>query len=197
MSRHAAQNPQSEIKQLTYFQGSVLNPDSVMQAAERVDAIIIAVEPSFGSGSVNNAERVFVEGQKNVNAAANANNRAHVVLISQIYITRPQQMPSYVEAIRFRGQGERVLRTSGLPYTIIRPGWLEDGKDVPHTIRMEQGDTGEGSIRREDVAEVCVQALYHPSSQNKTFEIYSVVGETASHWDEAFAALEVDNSVSS
>jgi len=46
-----------------------------------------------------------------------------VVLISQIYITRPDAYPDMRDVIVARGRGEQALRSSGTPYVIIRrPG---------------------------------------------------------------------------
>ena len=57
---------------------------------------------------------------------------------------------------------------------------------------MEQGDTGEGRISREDVAEVCVRALAHDEARGKTFEIYNEPGPPPGDWASAFAALSPD-----
>ncbi|KAG0455798.1 hypothetical protein HPP92_023586 [Vanilla planifolia] len=68
-------------------------------------------------------------------------------------------------------QAEKYIRRSGINYTIIRPGGLRN--DPPTgTIVMEPEDTlYEGSISRDQVAEVAVEALQCPDSFFKVVEI--------------------------
>ncbi|KAK9153280.1 hypothetical protein Sjap_000760 [Stephania japonica] len=70
-------------------------------------------------------------------------------------------------------QAEKHIRKSGINYTIIRPGGLKN--DPPSgNIVMEPEDTlYEGSISRDQVAEVAVGALVHPESSFKVVEIVS------------------------
>ncbi|KAI5671251.1 hypothetical protein M9H77_11615 [Catharanthus roseus] len=68
-------------------------------------------------------------------------------------------------------QAEQYIRKSGINYTIIRPGGLRN--DPPSgNIVMEPEDTlYEGSISRDQVAEVAVEALVHPEAHYKVVEI--------------------------
>ncbi|XP_059665110.1 uncharacterized protein At2g34460, chloroplastic [Cornus florida] len=68
-------------------------------------------------------------------------------------------------------QAEQYIRRSGINYTIIRPGGLKN--DPPKgNIVMEPEDTlYDGSISRDQVAEVAVEALIHPESSYKVVEI--------------------------
>ncbi|ERN09095.1 hypothetical protein AMTRI_Chr03g48140 [Amborella trichopoda] len=70
-------------------------------------------------------------------------------------------------------QAEKYIRSSGINFTIIRPGGLRN--DPPSgSIAMESEDTlFEGSISREQVAEVAVEALRHPEASYKVVEIVS------------------------
>ncbi|KAL0906203.1 hypothetical protein M5K25_024677 [Dendrobium thyrsiflorum] len=79
-----------------------------------------------------------------------------------------------VEACRKIG-AERYIKRSGINYTIIRPGGLRN--DPPSgNIVMEPEDTlFEGSISRDQVAEVAVEALQCPESYFKVIEIVSRV----------------------
>ena len=121
-----------------------------------------------------------------------AESGTHIVLVTQIYITRPDAYPEVRNVIRWRGEGERALRGSGLPYTIVRPSWLTGDEGGRQGIRLEQGDKGEGKVSREDVAEVCVQALFHDEARGKTFELYSEPGEPPGDWAARFGELELD-----
>ncbi|EPS63830.1 hypothetical protein M569_10953, partial [Genlisea aurea] len=68
-------------------------------------------------------------------------------------------------------QAENHVRRSGIDYTIIRPGGLRN--DEPNgNIVMEPEDTlSAGSISRDQVAEVAVEALQVPESRYKVVEV--------------------------
>jgi hypothetical protein len=59
-------------------------------------------------------------------------------------------------ALDWKRRSERLVRLSGVPYTIVRPGWLDNGPAGRH-VTIEQGDTGEGSITREVLGTVHIR----------------------------------------
>jgi uncharacterized protein YbjT (DUF2867 family) len=149
-----------------------------------VTAVVVTVEtPMDDAGS----EALMHRG---VAALATAAARAgiQVVLVSQIYITRAAEHPELAGIIRARAAGEEALRTSGAPYTIVRPSWLTN--DPAGGVRLEQGDTGDGRISRESVARAVVAALGEPTALGKTFELYD--GAEQPGWPTLFATLEKD-----
>jgi uncharacterized protein YbjT (DUF2867 family) len=167
--------------------GSISDPDAVAEAVEGADAVVIVVESSEHAGP-NGPEAVHLHGVENVIAAAPEG--ARIVLITQIYITRPEAFERVRDLIIARGRGEEALRRSGRPYTIVRPSWLTDGPGGEAAIRLEQGDTGEGEIARADVAAAVVAALGSAAAAGKTFELYNEPGAPPRDWDAAFAELE-------
>jgi len=156
-----------------------------------MERVVICVESSNSSGEVNAPEAVHHHGIVNVVEAARAQN-SHIVLVTQIYITRHEAYASVANIIAARGQGELALRLSGLPYTIVRPSWLTDELGGRLAVRLEQGDTGEGSVARADVAAACVHALHEEAALSKTFEMYNVPGDPPSDWHTLFTQLKVD-----
>ena len=80
--------------------------------------------------------------------------------------------------------GERALENSGLDWTIIRPGGLgesESGLDQ-ETVHYSKADQQEdGRIPRRLVAQVCLEALETPLSQQRIIEITSRPALGASH----------------
>lgn len=131
-----------------------------------VSGVIVTVEPPTDTAG---ADALMHRG---VASLATIAARAHVpvVLVSQIYISRPRVHPSLRDVITARGRGEQALRASGAPYVIVRPGWLRDGPVAG--VRLEQGDTGDGTVSRETVAEACVQALLSGAAYGRSFEIF-------------------------
>jgi len=111
-------------------------------------------------------------------------NTPKFILVSSAGVTRPGRpginLDEEPPAVRLNEQlggiltwklkGEDSLRTSGIPYTIIRPCALTEEAGGKELI-VEQGDNIKGKISREDVAELCVQALRQQNAGNLTFEV--------------------------
>ncbi|MEY9929968.1 uncharacterized protein YbjT (DUF2867 family) [Catenulispora sp. GP43] len=150
------------------------------------DGVVVSVEPPTDD---RGAEAVMHRGVAAVGEAA-ARSGAHVVLVSQIYITRAHEHPDMAGIITARARGEEALRASGAAYTIVRPGWLTAGPAAG--IRLEQGDKGDGRISRASVAAASVAALTSAGAVRKTFEIYDE-GDAAPDWSVEFAALTPDS----
>jgi uncharacterized protein YbjT (DUF2867 family) len=105
------------------------------------------------------------------------------------YITRPEAYPEMADVTRARGRGEQALRRSGAPDVIVRPGWLHD--EPAAGVRLEQGDTGDGRVSRDAVADACVQALLTPSARALTFEVFDGT-ENPADWPRLLAQLTPD-----
>lgn len=52
-----------------------------------------------------------------------------------------------------------MLRKSGLPYAVVRPGGLTDDPAGQAQLAVAQGDKSSGRVARADVAAVAVAAL--------------------------------------
>uniref|UniRef100_A0A5B7A8A3 NAD(P)-binding domain-containing protein n=2 Tax=Davidia involucrata TaxID=16924 RepID=A0A5B7A8A3_DAVIN len=68
-------------------------------------------------------------------------------------------------------QAEQYIRKSGINYTIIRPGGLRNDPPTGNIVMEPEDTLYEGSISRDQVAEVAVEALIHPESSYKVVEI--------------------------
>lgn len=152
------------------------------------DGVVVSVEPPSDD---RGAEAVMHRGVAAVGEAA-VRSGAHVVLVSQIYVTRAHEHPDMSGIIVARARGEEALRASGAAYTIVRPSWLTSSPAAG--IRLEQGDTGDGRISRASVAAAAVAALESADAVGKTFEIYDA-GAALPDWSAEFAALEADGGV--
>ncbi|CAL5410104.1 unnamed protein product [Camellia sinensis] len=87
-------------------------------------------------------------------------------------------------------QAEKHIRKSGINYTIIRPGGLRN--DPPNgNIVMEPEDTlYKGSISREQVAEVAVEALNHQEASYKVVEIVARTEAPKRSFQELFGSIK-------
>lgn len=77
----------------------------------------------------------------------------------------------------WKRKGEEYLSQSGIPYTIIRAGGLQDKAGGVREIVVGKDDellnTDTKAITREDVAELAVQALLVEEAKNKAFDVAS------------------------
>ena len=100
---------------------------------------------------------------------------------------------AFGDVLKWKLKGEKYLKASGVPYTIVRPGGLTEEKGGTAGIRITQGDRlGGGSIARADVASVLVAALGDANVLGKTFEIAADSKRPKDTWRMDFAALKRD-----
>jgi len=106
------------------------------------------------------------------------------VMVSSAGVTRPgrpginlEEEPPAVRMNEMLGgiltwklKGEDCLRSSRIPYTIVRPCALTE-EPGGKALMFDQGDNIKGKVSREDIAELCVQALDQPQACNVTFEV--------------------------
>lgn len=90
------------------------------------------------------------------------------------------------------------MRASGLPYTIVRPGWFDyNGPDEHRLVllqgdKRQAGDASDGVIARRQIAEVLVHSLGSDQALRKTFELVATTGPAPANLDALFAPLEKD-----
>jgi uncharacterized protein YbjT (DUF2867 family) len=157
-----------------------LEPDVL----DGVTGVVVGVEPPYDAAG---AQTVLHRGVADLAQQA-AVRTVPVVLVSQIYVTRPDAYPAMRDVAVARWRGEQALRAAGGPYVVVRPGWLTD--EPADGVRLEQGDTGEGRVSRDAVADACVHALDLPAPR-LTFEVFDARRGPAD-WPGLLAALPAD-----
>ncbi|WP_457029261.1 SDR family oxidoreductase [Kitasatospora sp. P5_F3] len=177
-----------------FVQGDVRLPETLAGPLAWSSAVVISVEPGTDDDGPNRPEATMYLGVRNVlEAATAAGARPHVVLVSQLHATHQgHPLNAYGRLLEWRRAGEELLRESGLPYTVVRPGWLIDDHGMGERVRLEQGDRGFGQVDRQDVADAVVQALYSIPARGLTFELFNEPGARLADWERAFASLELD-----
>jgi uncharacterized protein YbjT (DUF2867 family) len=94
-----------------------------------------------------------------------------VVFVSSIHATRPEHyLDVEPTSLGWKARAEEVVRASGLPYVIVRAGWLTDAPGG-EPLAVSQGDTGEGKLSRADLADACADLLTIDAARGKTFEL--------------------------
>ena len=73
----------------------------------------------------------------------------------------------------FKFAGEKLLRVSGMEYTIVRPGRLLDGEGGKSNFHVAQTNSSfmSSGISRSDLATLLIAAIDSPKTKNCTFEV--------------------------
>ena len=150
-------------KEVQLIAGDVTRPETLTAAVEGADAIVFTLG-SDGLGQVG-AETIDYGGVRNVLTALGSKH-VRVALMTSIGVTnRDSSYNQSTEAHDWKRRSERLVRASGMPYTIVRPGWFDCNGPNEHKLVFLQGDkrhTGsprDGVIARRQIAEVLVQSL--------------------------------------
>jgi uncharacterized protein YbjT (DUF2867 family) len=176
-----------------YATGDVRDVASITSAMDGVTFVISAIGSSRGDAS-NNPEAVDYGGIKNLADGAAAAGIEQFVLVSSSGVTDEDHFlnKAFDNILKWKLKGEDALRTSGVPYTVVRPGGLVNVPGNQEAVIFAQGDTSGGRISREDVALICIAALQTPAAVNKTFETYSSQAVGENDWGQLFGALQPD-----
>lgn len=155
---------------------SLMDSDALDAALKGVDALVIATgaRPSI---DLTGPMRVDAWGvQRQVESCLRVGVR-RVVLVSSLCAGRWQHPLNLFGLILvWKRIGERALETSGLDWTIVRPGGLSEREDELDTegILYTSADQQESnSIPRRLVARCCVEALQTPASIGRVIEVTS------------------------
>jgi uncharacterized protein YbjT (DUF2867 family) len=176
--------------------GDLTRPDTLTAAVDRVDAIVF----THGSdgGDKAGAERVDYGGVRSVLAALGSRS-VRIALMTAIGVTnREGDYNRRTQAHDWKRRGERLVRASGLPYTIVRPGWFDYNKSGEQRLvllqgdRRHAGDSSDGVIARRQLAEVLVASLTSDGALRKSFELVATQGPPQHDLDAEFARLEAD-----
>jgi uncharacterized protein YbjT (DUF2867 family) len=176
--------------------GDLARPDTLVAAVDDVDAIVFT-HGSDGGGKVG-AEIIDYGGVRNVLAALGS-RKVRIALMTAIGVTnRSGAYNRSTEAHDWKRRGERLVRASGMPYTIVRPGWFDYNDSDQHRLVLLQGDTrkagnsSDGVVARKQIAETLVRSLASDAAACKTFELVAEQGPAPEDFDALFASLAPD-----
>ncbi|MCC5631816.1 NAD(P)H-binding protein [Nostoc sphaeroides] len=167
--------------------GDVLQPESLTAALGDSTVLLVATgaKPSFDP---TGPYKVDFEGTKNLVEAAKAKGIEHFVLVSSLCTSQLfHPLNLFWLILVWKKQAEEYIQKSGLTYTIVRPGGLKN-EDNSDAIVMQSADTlFDGSIPRQKVAQVAVEALFEADARNKIVEIVAKPEATSKTFGELFA----------
>lgn len=168
-------------------QGDVLKPESLSAVIGDSTLILCATgaKPSFDP---TGPYKVDYEGTKNLVDVGKSKGIEHFVLVSSLATSQFfHPLNLFWLILVWKKQAEEYIQRSGLTYTIVRPGGLRN-EDKPDPVVMQSADTlFGGSIPRQKVAQVCVEALFEPAAKNKIVEVIAQEDAPAKSFGELFA----------
>lgn len=141
-------------------------------------------------GGADAAEQVDYGAVRNVLSVLSS--PARIALMTAIGVTK------HTPGHDWKRRGERLIRASGLPYTIVRPGWFDYHAAGQHRLVMMQGDTrwagdpSDGVISRAQIAQVLVASLSSGAADRKTLELVAESGPAQADLNPVFAELQAD-----
>jgi uncharacterized protein YbjT (DUF2867 family) len=177
--------------------GDVRRPDTLSAAVAGTDAVVFTLG-SGGAGKIG-AETVDHGGVRNVLIALGA-QPARIALMTSIGVTnRTGAYNRATEAHNWKRRSERLVRASGHPYTIVRPGWFDYNQPDELRLVLLQGDTrqagdpSDGAVARRQIAQVLVRSLGgSDAAVRKTFQLVAERGPAPEDFDRLFTPLQAD-----
>ena len=149
---------------LTVKRGNVLEPEDVFNTVSGADAVVV----SLGNTS-NNPDGVVAKGTANVVAAMQKSGVARLLVVTSIGVGESKDQVPFAfkalmatvlrKAMQDKEEQEKIVKASGLDWTIVRPGGLTDG---PRTGNYRYGIDPKitaGQVSRADVAEFILKEL--------------------------------------
>lgn len=176
--------------------GDVTRPETLGPAVEGIDAAVLTLNADGGGAAA--AEAVYYTGVRDLLKAIGP-RRVRIALMTTIGVTeREGHYNRANEGHDWKRRAERLVRASGQPYTIVRPGWFDYNGPAEQRIVMLQGDArrsgtpADGAVPRRQIARVLVDSLSSEAANRKTFELITDRGAEQTDLDPVFAALEAD-----
>ncbi|NTW38360.1 MAG: SDR family oxidoreductase [Cellulomonadaceae bacterium] len=168
--------------------GDLSNAATLDDAVKDVDGIVF----THGShGGATEAENVDYGAVRNTLQAL-AGRPARLALMTAIGVTKRGIGHDW------KRRGERLVRASGCPYTIVRPGWFDYNAPDQYRLVMLQGDRrwasdpSDGVVSRAQIAQVLVASLTSEAADHKTLELVAEEGPAQADLEPLFAALDPD-----
>jgi uncharacterized protein YbjT (DUF2867 family) len=185
--RHASQARQFP-PEVELAVGDLTRTESLAPALDGVDAIVF----THGSyGAAPGPEVVDYGAVRNVLTAL-GKRRARIALMTTIGVTDRKGTHDW------KRRGERLVRASSLPYTIVRPGWFDMNDPDQNRLVLLQGDKrqsgtpSDGVVSRHELAHVLIWSLQSQGALRKTFELVAEQGARQKDLDADGARLDPD-----
>ncbi|MFC4320501.1 SDR family oxidoreductase [Litchfieldia salsa] len=145
--------------------------EEIASAAEGTDVIIFTA----GSGASTGDDKtllVDLDGAVKTIEAAEKNGIDRFVMVSAIQAHNRENWSQVIKPYFVaKHYADRILRTSSLNYTIVRPGGLTNDEGTGKVQVAE--NLNRGSIPREDVAATLISVLNEKNTYRRSFDLTS------------------------
>ena len=167
--------------------------ESVDGAVRDVDFVITAHGATEAQGR-NDPEQVDWIGTRYLIDVAKSIGVKHYVMISAASAGNPDSPLNerFGNVLIWKGRAEDHLRSSGLPYTIVRGPGLRDNPGGQKPIVLEQGGSGRRLLEREDLATVTVATLNNEAAMGKTLVARNAEGGATIDLNQQLESLQRD-----
>jgi len=184
------------------FQGNVAQLDAVARALADVTHVFYLTGPAIFDSRLA-VEQCIVWGLRNIiNESKKTNKLKHILLLTSVAVETPYRIPSVIiNKILCPGLmsdhviQERILRESGIDYTILRPPMLGSQDVAPEEVDVSRTDAKGMSVSRAALGEVFVRAMTNPAlPRNVTFYVWGRKEKLTDRfdWNKLFSKLEPD-----
>jgi uncharacterized protein YbjT (DUF2867 family) len=173
--------------------GDLTRPETLGPAIDGVDAIVFTHGTTTSERDVRDNDYT---GVANILKAL-VGRRTRIALMTAIGTTRPG-----VAYAQWKLRSERLIRASGNPYTIVRPGWFDYNEPGQRKIVMLQGDRrqsgspADGVVARDQIARVLIDSLRIDAANHKTLELIPDHGPDQEDLTAVFTSLSPDSDAS-
>ncbi len=201
MSRHPDEASNDLDDRIEVVEGDLTEPATLRAAVCDTDHLILTAGLPRRPIARGRAKAMLYDGTRALlKAARKARLPGRFLYMSALGTTKPS-LPGVLlnllkgGTLHWRRHVERDIRRSGLNYSIIHAGILNDAPPGQHAIELSQHYYPLAlryKISRADVAEVFVRALGHPQTCNATFDAVWAAGEATQNWDALFEGLKPD-----
>ena len=137
----------------------------VSHTVKNIDKVIFAA----GSGG-KNVIGVDQNGAKRLIDASKDANIKKFVMLSSMGADAPEKADDLKEYLKAKHNADVHLKESGLNYTIVRPGTLNNNEATDH-IKLQKKLSERGEISRAAVAQTLVRVLNDDTANKVSFEI--------------------------
>ncbi len=163
---------------LSLLQGNVLELANVVKTMNGVDGVLCSL-----GNTANNPAMVVSTGTQNIVQAMRQKGVPRLIVISSLGVGDSNNQVGWLfkiimwtflrKVIRDKEEQEKIVRASGLEWTIIRPGGLVDGLRTGHYKASLDPSFMSSRVVRADVAEFALKQLTDPMYLRKTPAITS------------------------
>jgi uncharacterized protein YbjT (DUF2867 family) len=171
------------------------DPEAMAIAVRGVDAVVLTHGSHGGRGEAEKIDYGIVR----TLIRALPDNHAHISLMTAIGVTvHDGTYNRTTRAHDWKRRSERLVRMSGHPYTIVRPGWFDYNDASDRHLVFLQGDqrragnSSDGVIARDEIARVLVAAITIPEAERKTLELIAEHGPEQDDLVPLFRRLQGD-----